>query len=99
MTNPAAPVEVGVYDPPGYAQGVAVARSYAYVAEWDAGLRVVHVADPAAPVEAGAYATPGEAYGLAVAGNFVYIADGSGGLIILRFTGGGQQVYLPLIIR
>ena len=34
VANPAAPDEVGFYDTPGYAYGVAVAGSYAYVADW-----------------------------------------------------------------
>ena len=61
VANPAAPAEVGFYDTPGYAYGVAVAGSYAYVADGDAGLRVINVANPAAPVEVGFYDTPGYA--------------------------------------
>ena len=38
---------------------MAVAGSYAYVADWDGGLRIINVANPAAPVEVGAYDTPG----------------------------------------
>ncbi len=33
VSNPAAPFEVGFYDTPGSAQGVAVAGAYAYVAD------------------------------------------------------------------
>ena len=33
VANPANPVEVGFYDTPGYAEGVAIAGSTAYVAD------------------------------------------------------------------
>ena len=51
--NPAAPDEVGFYDTPGYAYGVAVAGSYAYVADDGAGLRIINVANPARPTRSG----------------------------------------------
>ena len=38
---------------------VDVAGDYAYVAAWEAGLRVVDVSVPSAPVERGFYDTPG----------------------------------------
>ena len=68
VANPAVPAEVGAYDTPGAAYGVAVAGSYAYVADYGRGLRVINVANPAAPAEVGFYDTPGIAYGVAVAG-------------------------------
>ena len=71
----AAPVEVGFYDTPGDAQGVAVAGSFAYVADGSSGLHVVNVANPAAPTEVGFYDIPGDAQGVAVAGNHAYVAD------------------------
>ena len=75
VANPAAPAEVGAYDTPGCAWGVAVAGSYAYVADWASGLRVINVANPAAPAEVGVYDTPGYATGVAVAGSYAYVAD------------------------
>ena len=69
------PVEVGFYDTPGAALGVAVAGSYAYVADGAAGLRVINVANPAAPSEVGFYDTPGIRRGVAVAGSYAYVAD------------------------
>ena len=41
VSNPAAPVEVGFYDTPGLASGVAVAWAYAYVADDSAGLEIL----------------------------------------------------------
>jgi hypothetical protein len=52
---------------------------YAYVADGDAGLRVVDVSDPAAPAEVGSYDTPGKAWDVVVAsgpgGTLAYVAD------------------------
>ena len=83
VSNPASPFEVGSYDTPGYAYGVAVAGSYAYVADEDAGLRVVDVSNPSAPFEVGSYDTPGYAYGVAVAGSYAYVADSDAGLRVV----------------
>ena len=74
--------------------GVAVFGSYVYVADDEAGLRVINVADPAHPMEAGFYDTPGNAYGIAVSGVYAYVADSPGGLYILTFT--GKPRLLPL---
>ncbi|MEO0070733.1 MAG: hypothetical protein ABIK39_01415, partial [candidate division WOR-3 bacterium] len=41
IADPAHPNEVGYYDTPGYACGVAVSGNYAYVADYDAGLRII----------------------------------------------------------
>ena len=54
ISDPAIPIEVGAYQPPGFAEAVYVAGHYAYVAAQTAGLRVIDVSDPAAPVEVGA---------------------------------------------
>jgi hypothetical protein len=55
--DPARPVVVGRYAPPGLvAYDLAVQDAYAYLAAGASGLRVVAVADPRAPREVGAYA-------------------------------------------
>jgi hypothetical protein len=41
VSVPSAPVEAGFYDSPGYAYGVAVTGSYAYVADGDDGLVIL----------------------------------------------------------
>jgi hypothetical protein len=76
VSDPAHPTEVGFYDTPGYARGVAVSGPYAYVADGGSGLRVIDVSDPAHPTEVGFYDTPGYAYGVAVSGPYAYVADG-----------------------
>ncbi|MBM3332571.1 hypothetical protein FJY68_12125 [candidate division WOR-3 bacterium] len=74
---------IGGCDTPGEAFSVAVCGDYAYVADGDAGLRVISVADPAHPAEVGHCDTPGWARGVAVSGNFVYVADYDSGLRVI----------------
>jgi hypothetical protein len=75
--------EVGHYDTPGRAHGVAVAGSYAYVADWKSGLRIVDISNPQSPHGEGHYDTPGRARGVAVGGSYAYVADGNSGLRII----------------
>jgi hypothetical protein len=65
---------------------VAVAGSYAYVAGFEAGLRIISVSDPAHPVAVGYYETPGDALGVAVAGNYAYVADSRSGLRVISVS-------------
>jgi len=87
VSTPTSPTEVGFYDTPGWAEGVAVARGYAYVADGDGGLRVLDVSTPSNPTEVGFYDTQGWAEGVAVAGDYAYVAAGWEGLLVLRYTG------------
>lgn len=69
---------VGQCDTPGWARGVVVAGSYAYVADGPARLRVIDVSNPVCPVECGHSDSGSYAQGVAVAGNHAYVADLSG---------------------
>jgi hypothetical protein len=89
VSNPSSPREVGAYDTPGNASGVAISGAYAYVADGGAGLRVIDISNPSSPREVGFYDTPGYARGVAVSGAYAYVADSEGGLVILRFLGAG----------
>jgi hypothetical protein len=84
VSDPAAPVEVGAYDPPGVVVSVHVAGDYAYVGDED-GLRVVDVSDPTTLAEVGAYDLPWWADDVYVASGYAYVADGIDGLFVLRF--------------
>jgi hypothetical protein len=85
VSNPAAPVEVGVSDVTNEgALDVAVAGSHAYVAYGTLGLRVIDVSEPSLPGVVGAIDTPGTARGVAVAGSYAFVADGSSGCASFR---------------
>jgi hypothetical protein len=84
IADRAAPVEVGFYDTAGYSDDIAIAGSYAYVADYN-GLRIIDVSRPEAPVQAGEYASEdmSDISSVAVAGSYAYLAQGSIGLQIL----------------
>ena len=74
---------VGSYDTPGCARGVYVSGDYAYVADGEAGLRVIDVSDPQNPVEVGYYDTPGYAVDVYISGGYAYVAAGYAGLRVI----------------
>jgi hypothetical protein len=76
VSNPEAPIQLGVLDlaADGGAVGVAVADELAYVAA-PLGLRIVDVSNPTVPVKIGGYDTPGDAVDVEVVGPLAYIAD------------------------
>jgi len=114
VSDPTAPLEVGVYqpplrnwndfpsipspDPPRYmfqegARGVIVRReatgqTYAYVAAYAAGLRVVDVSDPTTPIEVGIYEyeLPAAPTAVTVRDNYAYVAAGRGGLRVMDIS-------------
>ncbi|HTW90614.1 MAG TPA: hypothetical protein VMH22_02795 [bacterium] len=77
---------VGHCDTPGSASDVAVAGSYAYVADWNSGLRVITVADPAHPAEVGSVDTPSQAGWVAASGSYAYVAALSSGLHVISVS-------------
>ena len=60
-----------------------MAGSYAYVADADAGLRVIDVDTPSAPFEVGLRRHAGRAHAVAVAGGYAYVADDAAGLRVI----------------
>ncbi len=83
VTDPAQVAQVGFFDSPGNAMGVAAAGRYAYLADGQRGLRIVDLANPAHPVEIAALEQPGFAHRVAVAGRYVYVADDAAGLRVV----------------
>ncbi len=73
ISNPANPKEVGSYDTPGYACGVTVVDTLAYIGDLNS-LRVIDVKDPTNPQEVGYYhKTFSFEYGIAITGHYGYI--------------------------
>lgn len=68
---------------PGFANGVAVDGSFAYVAAGATGLQIVDISDPGTPFLAASFDTPGNANDVRVAGGFAYVADGDRGLAVV----------------
>jgi hypothetical protein len=81
------PNEVGFYNTPGQARGVAVSGSYALVADGEAGLRVIDVSSPGSPVELGHLDLDGTAEAVTTyGGNVAAVADGGSGLVLVNFS-------------
>jgi hypothetical protein len=97
VANPALPVELGAIDTPGYANGVSVVATRAYVADAHAGLRVIDVSNPALPVELGSIDTPGTARAVSVMGTRAYLADDDAGLRVIDVSNPALPVELGSI--
>jgi len=76
VSDPTTPREVCCrYTTPGDACGVAVVGGIVYVADGDAGLRIVDLSGPATPREVGAYNAPGYTRAVAVVGSTAYVSS------------------------
>jgi hypothetical protein len=80
------PYEVGFYNTPGQARGVAVWGDYAYVADGDAGLRIVDISVQGSLSEVGSFDTTGYAAAVEGVGSIAVVADGGGGVVLLDCT-------------
>jgi hypothetical protein len=70
----------------GWAYGVAVAGTYAYVADYEAGLQVINCSNPANPAVVATLDTPGQAMDVAICGVHAFVADGESGLQVVDIT-------------
>ena len=69
----------GLYSP----AGVAARGRIAFVADQDAGFRVLDLTDPLSPVEIGSISLPGRAMAVSLSGDVAYVAAREGGLRII----------------
>jgi hypothetical protein len=79
-------IEIGVIDTPGDANDVTVIGELAYIADSQAGLRIIDISNPEELSEIGFFDTPGTALGVSISGAYAYIADGNGGLCIVDIS-------------
>ena len=70
----------------GYARGVYVSGSYAYVADEGSGLQVIDISDPQDPTIEGSVDTSGTAEDIYVSGSYAYVADGGSGLQVIDIS-------------
>ena len=76
VSDPASPSLEATYATPGYAMGVTVSGTHAFVAGGDSGLSIIDVSNPAAPSLVGIVDTLGWAQHVAVSGDTAFVADG-----------------------
>ncbi|MCK4544210.1 hypothetical protein KAU43_01600, partial [candidate division WOR-3 bacterium] len=74
ISDPNNPILIGFYDTGGFAYGVYVKDTIAYVADCGDGLRFIDVSNPASPTEIGFYNTGGFAEGVYVKDTIAYVA-------------------------
>jgi len=82
---------IGSCDTAGYASGIAVAGTHAYVADGTA-LRIIDVSDPTDPVEVGHFDGFADALDVAVSGSYAYVTDGTNGLWVLSVSNPASPV-------
>ena len=80
------PRQVGWVSVPGFANDVAVAGRYAYVAAGGQGLQVVDVEDKARPAVVASLALSGNANDVVISGDLAYVAAGASGLHVVDIS-------------
>ena len=66
--------------------GVAVSQYYAYVADYNSGLRIIDITNPYSLFEVGHCNLPLEAMGVTICGNYAYVANKTFGLGVINIT-------------
>lgn len=79
-------VPIGHISNGGNAYRVATSGNYAYLANYDDGLRIYDVSNPVNPVNVGHINDGGHALNVTVSGNFVFLANGSDGFRIYNVS-------------
>jgi len=83
ISDPAAPSQVNIVATEFRPEDIVIHDGFAFVACYNAGLRVFDLAVPTAPVEVGFYDTGDQAYSCTVTGTTVLVADDQDGLWVL----------------
>ena len=97
VSNPTIPAEVGAWDSPGYAEGVAISGTTAYLADGPYGLRCVDLSDPRHPRPLGASYDMSYAFDVAIASNRAYIAAAGAGLLIADVSDPAQPIEIATL--
>ncbi len=105
ISNPATPVEVGLYPIPGEARRVEVAtrlsstnssQPYLYLITKFRDLRIFDLSEPMTPTEIAAYDTPSFVQDVAMADQYAYVADGYEGLYVVDISNPAQPIKVGL---
>ena len=85
---------VGHTNDGGYAEGVAIAGNYLYLANGNDGLRIYDVSDPTHPVSLAHTNNGGYAHAVAVSGNYACLANDTDGLRLYDISDPANPVSL-----
>jgi len=78
-----APHSTQSFNTSGLTFGVDVQGNYAYLADWNEGLKIIDISDKYKPELAGEFDTKGYAFKVTVQGNYAYVSDWDEGLAII----------------
>jgi len=98
VNNISNPECIGEYVLPVIPERIFVRDTFAYVADGNAGLRIINIADPAAPYEAGYFDTDGYAKSIYVVDSFAYVADKDSGMRIINIKDPSKPVEIGYYI-
>jgi hypothetical protein len=86
ISNPSTPTAYPFFSIPGHEiMDVAVAGSYAYLANTDNGLRIINISNPRSLTETG-YILTAYACSVAISGNYAYVANQGTGLSVINIA-------------
>ncbi|NQT35693.1 choice-of-anchor D domain-containing protein, partial [bacterium] len=86
-----------ISDTPGSALSVYVDGDFAYVADDEAGLRIIDIYNPEDLYEVGSYDSDGNCSGVVVVDNYAYVADGSGGMLVVDLSSPQEPELLAVV--
>ena len=86
MSNPRAPIKAATLKTPGRGRRVALRGTRAYIADGEAGMHVVDLAEPSRPRLVGTYQTASPARDVASSDALVFVVVGEDEVLILRET-------------
>ncbi|KPJ67907.1 MAG: hypothetical protein AMJ43_02915 [Coxiella sp. DG_40] len=94
VENPIQPTLLGSLGGLNSAAGVAVNGNYAYVKDFNWGLKIVDISNAYAPTLLGSLGPSNAKEGVATKGNYAYSADGTGGLKIIDIS----NPFTPILV-
>ncbi|MBM4116994.1 hypothetical protein FJ251_04510 [bacterium] len=97
LADPEHPQPLGSVDTPGPAFGVALAGSYAFVAQGMAGVAVVDLAVPEFPVVLASLTLPGLSARVALRGTYAYLCSGTAGLQVVDVAAPAQPAHIGTV--
>ena len=77
---------VGSYETSGYAQGIFISDTHAFVADGPSGLKIIDIGDPSNPNLIGSYDTQPWTYNVFISGPYAFLANDYSGLQILNIS-------------
>ena len=79
------PEIMGSYPTTSYSLGLDVFGDYAFIADWDNGLKILNISQPNSPTYVSSYDT-GYAYDVCVDGNYAYVTDAVNSFQVVNIT-------------